>query len=142
MRVSLARAAVAAFAFALAVLSDATARAQAPGSFLVGPGASGEYAVGESGEDLLLVQLRPGGQAWVAWLDHDEDGRARRKEGTGAVLGNRIVIHELTVPSRLPPDAGEQPESAGQVWGSLVLTFDSCGAGRRRGGDGEADGYL
>ena len=70
MRVSLARAAVAAFAFALAVLSDATARAQAPGSFLVGPGASGEYAVGESGEDLLLPpQLDATYSEWEPGID-------------------------------------------------------------------------
>ena len=50
--------------------------AQAPGSFVAGPGTSGEWAVAESPEDLLLVQLLPAGRAWVAWLDHEEDGEA------------------------------------------------------------------
>jgi len=104
-------------------------RAQAPGSFIAGAGTSGEWAVDGSREDLLLVQLLPAGRAWVAWLDHEEDGRARRKEGTGAVLGNRIVIDQLMVPSGIPQDVDEQADSAGQAWGSLVLTFDSCEAG-------------
>ena len=95
-----------------------------------------------------IIEILPDGRVAVSWATFDEQGNQRWLIGIGEILGNRIVVDNLTFstgpsfgPDFNPADAIRQTQA-----GSLEFVFNECSSGsvefRAFGQSGQLDDFV
>lgn len=90
-------------------------------------GWSGSYYLPEENGHGVVVEVLPDGTVVMIWYLYDESGKQRWVLGTGKLVGNKAEIAELRMPAgALWGDAFDPADVVDQIWGSAILTFNSC----------------
>jgi hypothetical protein len=101
-----------------------------PGGFAIIPYMSGSwFNPAESGHGIML-DLLPGGRAWMCWFAFDLNGSPAWICASGTFSGNVIEFADafIVTGGKFPP-LFDPLQIVGVPWGSITITFTGCDSG-------------